>query len=432
MWAVGLMYHAPERMFWLIGLPLFFYLVDKVVEIFFRTFLIESAAFERLSDSLCVVTFENPPGFGRQNSAYVYLMLPWLSRYQFHVFTVFPSDKPNHSSICISKCGDWTESLIQEITIPTHRPAFVMGPFLSPFSSPAMDSENLVAVASGIGVTPVLSLLKKYAVTTRRLNLIWICRDAALVKHFLQSITFGTDGHILIYYTGKRSLFLNDDDLPPKVSILKGRPDVEKTISAVIYSIANDEELPADLGIRNSLVAKATPGQRVKLLLERALSTYSLDQLFEYSASLTAPHVKNSRPSDAEASIDGVSEMMENLLGQQFYGYRSKILNTLDIVDTFGDGMLNRDMFEDFVHLIRNDDFSDDGTASTSLMTDDKEGTSTWSGNYRVETILRSDGKYSADKWKMLYCGRSAAVVGQLKAYKRKYMIGLSVEKFDW
>ena len=160
---------------------------------------------------------------------------------------------------------------------------------------------------------------------------------------------------------------------------------------------------------------------------------YSLDQLFEYSASLTASHLKISGPSDAQVSIDAVSEMMEKLLGQQFYGCRSKILNTLDLIDTYGDGMLNRDMFDDFMHVIQKDYFADDETASTNLITDSQERTPAWYGrNYGVETILRSDDKYSADKWKMLYCGGSAAVLDQLKAYKKKYSIGLSVEKFDW
>jgi ferric-chelate reductase len=134
-WAVALMYHTPQRIFWMIGAPLFMYTLDKTMEIFSKTRLIESAHFERLSDTCCIISsFENPPGYGKQNSAYMYLMLPWLSRYQFHAFTVFPSNKPNHSSICISKCGNWTQSLIKEISTPTHKPAFIMGPFLSPFS----------------------------------------------------------------------------------------------------------------------------------------------------------------------------------------------------------------------------------------------------------------------------------------------------------
>ena len=75
LWAVGLMCHAPQRIFWMMGVPLFMYLVDKMMEIFMKTFLVESAHFERLSDSICCITFRNPPGFGKQNSAYVYLMV---------------------------------------------------------------------------------------------------------------------------------------------------------------------------------------------------------------------------------------------------------------------------------------------------------------------------------------------------------------------
>ena len=75
LWAVGLMCHAPQRIFWMMGVPLLLYLTDKMLEIFTKTFLVESAHFERLSDSICVITFRNPPGFGKQNSAYVYLMV---------------------------------------------------------------------------------------------------------------------------------------------------------------------------------------------------------------------------------------------------------------------------------------------------------------------------------------------------------------------
>jgi len=77
-WAVALMFHAPQRIFWLIGVPLFIYTADKMVEFLLKTHLIESAHFGRLGDTSCIISFENPPGFGKQNTAYVYLMLPWM------------------------------------------------------------------------------------------------------------------------------------------------------------------------------------------------------------------------------------------------------------------------------------------------------------------------------------------------------------------
>ncbi|KAL7530397.1 hypothetical protein ACHAXR_003471, partial [Thalassiosira sp. AJA248-18] len=186
-WGACLMYHAPQRIYWLIGTPLVIYVADHLFGLFHKTNLVENAYFERLGDSSCVVTFENPPSFGKQNSAYVYLMLPWLSKYQFHAFSVYPSNKPNHSQLCISSAGGWTASMMKEISTPTHKPAFIVGPYLSPFSSPAMDCENLIAVASGIGITPAISLIKNYTCTRRRLNLIWICRDPGLVEYFLNT-----------------------------------------------------------------------------------------------------------------------------------------------------------------------------------------------------------------------------------------------------
>jgi len=116
-----------------------------------------------------------------------------MNAYYFHV--IFSS-------------GGWTSDLMASITTPTHKPAFVVGPYLSPFCSPAMDCENLIAIASGIGVTPILSLIKKYVYTQRRLSLIWICRDAGLLEHFLNNGDYdvGEQGFILVYYMGKRSL----------------------------------------------------------------------------------------------------------------------------------------------------------------------------------------------------------------------------------
>ena len=52
-------------------------------------------------------------------------------------------------------------------------------------------------------------------------------------------------------------------------------------------------------------------------------------------------------------------------------------------------------------------------------------------GMFGIKRVLKS-GKYSGKKWNMFYCGGSEAVLAQLREYKHKYSIGLSVEKFDW
>jgi len=42
------------------------------------------------------------------------------------------------------------------------------------------------------------------------------------------------------------------------------------------------------------------------------------------------------------------------------------------------------------------------------------------------------DRKFAANTWSMLYCGGSQPVLEQLKAFRKKSGINLSVEKFDW
>ena len=182
---------------------------------------------------------------------------------------------PGHSSICIQSAGPgtWTDQLMKEITSPTHRICYLVGPYLSPFSSPAMDSPNLIAVASGIGVTPTLSLILKYSTETlRRINLVWvsgitsdvlgdsvlnaavsvsyplkICRDAGLIEHFVDNVDFGTDNYVLIYYTGKSRPLALQRDPPPNVFIFTGRPDLHQTLSGIIYSISMSDGLPEEL-----------------------------------------------------------------------------------------------------------------------------------------------------------------------------------------
>lgn len=438
-WAAALMCHAPQRIFWLIGMPLFVYAADYIVGCLFKCHLVESAHFQRLGDSSCLIEFENPAGFGKQNSAYVYLMLPWISKTQFHAFTVFPAQKPNHSSICIHKCGDWTGELMKQISIPAHKPAFVVGPFLSPFSSPAMDSEFLVAVASGIGVTPAISLIKQYSCTSRRLNLVWICRDAGLVEHFLENVEFSSDGYSLIYYTGKRSIILPEKKLPSNVFLFNGRPNLERTISGIIHSIVSGEGLPEELS--KKVVTNTPVDMRAKLLVEKALSLYTVDQLFDYTLKASNFYNESQEPLTNEINYQGVLSTMRHLLANDCNV--DSITKIFEQVDVDGNCRLNRLEFEDFVHLMLEGNSNEEiqtvkrGLAKMSTVRDmfesNKQMKSASKDEFGIKQHLHSgDGKFSAKNWSMLYCGGSAPVLSQLKDYKNKFGINLSVEKFDW
>ena len=457
-WAAALMLHAPQRIFWFIGVPVAIYITDKLTEILFKTHLIESAYFERLGMTSCIVSFENPPGFGKQNSAYVYIMLPWLSKYQFHAFTVFPCTKPNHSSVCIHKCGDWTTMLMEKISTPTHKPAFVIGPYLSPFSSPAMHSENLVAVASGIGVTPAISLIKQYSKTRCRLNLIWICRDPGLIEHFLLNVDFGCDGYILVYNTGKERPLVLGDDIAPNIFIFNSRPNIERAISGIIVSIASGI-CPTEKLYESEYTIKPTE-MRCKLLLQKALSIYTMDQLYDFTVMASKQHHLGFDPLLATVDCQGVMYTMSHLLGDNYHLLIDHISDTFATLDGDGSGRLDRNRFECLINLLLVNDVSNAvHEESTEFV---HAGGSQWEiccamfesrnpdiENSEVENLidafsvtkqLQAGGHNHNDKklvsatrnWKMLYCGGSQPVLEILKDLERRIGIDLAVEKFDW
>jgi NAD(P)H-flavin reductase len=55
---------------------------------------------------------------------------------------------------------------------PTSRPCYICGPFASPYST-AIHYDNLIVVASGIGITPAMSVITTHS-ASRRINLVWV------------------------------------------------------------------------------------------------------------------------------------------------------------------------------------------------------------------------------------------------------------------
>ena len=327
---------------------------------------------------------------------------------------------------------------MEAISTPTDKPAFIIGPYLSPFSSPSMDSENLVAVASGIGVTPAISLIKQYSSTSRRLNLVWICRDAGLVEHFLQNVEFSRDGYSLVYYTGDRQLILQED-MPPNIFIFTGRPNLTRTIAGIISSIATGQGLPEELG----QVLSRTPAEvRSKLLLEKALSIYTMDQLYEYTVNASNHYSGNLRP-QVVASFEGVMSTMRHLLGSDFDLVKLEITRHFNKIDTEGDRQINRTDFEAFFDLMLTTDQNDSmvnikrglermSTCRNMFESSADVKKSDSADEFGIKKYLQGDGKFSAKNWNMLYCGGSQPVLDQLKDFKHEFGIALSVEKFDW
>lgn len=65
-------------------------------------------------------------------------------------------------------------------------------------------------IVTGIGITPAISVMRKYA-ETRRSNLIWGPFEILICwSFFVKHGTFSTFGWNLVFYTGKDPLYVGD------------------------------------------------------------------------------------------------------------------------------------------------------------------------------------------------------------------------------
>merc|ERR1712048_1048238 len=211
--AICIALHAPAtHIFLVMCLTLAAYLLDYLFCFFGRTFKVTSSFFTRIENGV-QLRFKNPQGFQDSAKGYVYLLIPFINKFEWHPFSVYPHQElKDYSCVHIHACGDWMKRLFNETERETQRPVWVQGPFVSPFCT-AADFDNLILVASGIGITPALAVMHTLQ-AERRVNLVWTCRDASLVEFYLNTAKFDDNAWTLVFYTGKQKLSITAH-LPP-------------------------------------------------------------------------------------------------------------------------------------------------------------------------------------------------------------------------
>ena len=71
-------------------------------------------------------------------------------------------------------------------------PIWLEGPFTSTFHN-AENYDNQILVATGIGITPILSAVLAYN-KSRRVNIVWIVREEDMLTFFLEYLNINKGG----------------------------------------------------------------------------------------------------------------------------------------------------------------------------------------------------------------------------------------------
>ncbi|KAL7553601.1 hypothetical protein ACHAWF_016908 [Thalassiosira exigua] len=461
-WAAALLWHAPSRIYYLIGVPALVYALDFFMGFFVRNNLIENVYFERYGENGVVLYFKNPVGYDDNKTSYIYVNCPWISKYQWHAFTMFPDPtKENHTMLCIGNSGDWTSELYDNIKTPCLRSIYAIGPFRSEFSDMAVSTSNAVAIASGIGITPTLSLMLTYA-GKKRINIIWMCRDPGLIEYFLHKVSIEAvtqNSFLLIYYTGRRKLVL-PEKLPQTFFIFYQRPKLEETVSGIVAAIHSGDGLPEEMYQKQNDLANIPFGERIKIALKRVILIYPKEEMFDQAVKFSQKLRKTPADEKSTASISeedmalvkndalgldelvtlsGFEAMLVQFLGGVGEYSREDLVEVFNKVDTDNSGTIDREEFDVFLSFAT--DEKNDAPASSqikrvkrfSIDSSDYDGAVIGNEdtmNY-MENLV-SDPERPLSSWSIFYCGASAPVENTLRGIEKKYNMKVAIEKFDW
>jgi hypothetical protein len=255
-----------------------------------RTHKVPHGHFTKL-DSGTQLVFQNPPTWdATAEVGYLLLCVPWISKSQWHPFSFYPDVNDPHAKSCafIKASGDWTAELHAGADGDSTRSLWIKGPFSSPFAA-AVDYSNLMIVATGVGITAAISCIQKYK-DERVINLVWMCRDASLIKYYVPVFAASSaKGFTLIYYTGgeelefgrtphtaKRVLKVDGAKQPwqrnkrrasllvlDSIRVLQGRPNLCNVVTTIVQSVQEKVHLPLSFGPGNiGFVQEMSPDEK--------------------------------------------------------------------------------------------------------------------------------------------------------------------------
>ena len=317
-----------------------------------------------------------------------YVCLPWIDKSQWHAFSLFENPaNPAERQIFIQKTGDWTTQVHRVLQRETVRPAWVQGPFPSPYDN-AIAYDNQILVASGIGITPALSVIRAHK-DTRRINLVWAVRDEALLEFFLNHLYLDHDGWNLIFYTGEKKLGNHCINLQAdtNVCIIQGRPNLKELIPNIVYGIESSLGLPENYSPSTKEIASEILANRLMASSDLLTSSRpSVSEALMQDLSLQASELGFHLPSEAEAQLLEPSNRLDESI---------KLSESIKGILTIG--------FRPWIYH--------DGAC---------------------KYVKDLNKKLVMPTWGMLYCGGAKQVLKVLEEISDEYEINLHVESFAW
>jgi predicted ferric reductase len=178
-----------------------------------------------------------------------------------HPFTISSTPtRPEALSFTIRSCGDWTQK-INELKIGDS--AFVDGPYGKfSFLDDNDQQTDIIMIAGGIGITPILSMLRYMVDTneTRKITLIWSnrTRQHIICEHELNTIQNRLPNFRIFYIFSRETMAGNNGRRLDRVQLQTFLKDSDRQAAVFLCG-----PLPFIKNIRNCLVTIGFAKKRI-------------------------------------------------------------------------------------------------------------------------------------------------------------------------
>ena len=359
------------------------------------------------------------------SGGYGYIMFDWIDKHQWHVFSLYqnPLDQ-SLRHMFIYNVGDWTSTVLSKVEQKnTVRPVWISGPFPSPYNN-AINYDNMILVASGIGITPALSAIEAYR-ESRRINLIWTVRDASTLVFFLENAKLDEKGLNLIFYTGKEPLpeFIQNYNGQAHVKIVKERPNLAHLLPNIIQYVDKEDKK----GLNNNgfnLGKKMMPNTFSSSDTE---GTDALDVELAENTSGNSKWTDHVLPSPEKLKVQIIQGQHD---GSTTMDGSSSGSDDIETLASYQHVRTHNDSDHPPRSIWRTASTRAGRNSSTTMMTTPVPRV--WKEKSDAKIYVKSMPENDLETWGLLYCGGRSKLLDCLVKESKELGIPLHEEAFDW